>query len=67
MNGKISHREASEKYDIPKNTLRYELVGQHTKKVRGPTVFSVHEANSFVKHIISLNDLSIPVSLWNVR
>lgn len=42
------------------------LTGQHTKKVGRATVFYVEEENSFVRHIISLSDLSIPFSMWDL-
>lgn len=65
--GIISQREASKKYEIPRNTLRNKLTGRHTKKVGRPTVFSEEEELSFIRHTVSLSDLGIPISLFDVR
>ncbi|XP_063244589.1 uncharacterized protein LOC134544837 [Bacillus rossius redtenbacheri] len=65
--GKISQREASKLYNIPRNTLRNKLLGQHNKKVGRPTIFSKEEELFFIQHILYLSDEGIPISLFDVR
>lgn len=65
--GVISERQAARKYDIPRNTIRNKLKGYHSKSVGRPTVFSEEEEKSIVRHVMSLSDIGLPISLFDVR
>lgn len=65
--GKIGQREASNKYGIPRNTLRNKLFGKHQKNVGRPQVFTSEEEEIFVSHIAHVSDLGFPISLFDVR
>jgi hypothetical protein len=65
--GKMGQREAAKTYNIPRNTIRNKLYGHHVKSVGRPKVFTPDEEQVFVAHVISVSDMGIPISLFDVR
>ena len=65
--GRIGQREASKKYNIPRQTIVNKLKNKHSGKVGRPTVFTELEEKIFVKHCITVSDMGIPISLYDLR
>lgn len=66
-NCKMSQRNASAHYGIPRSTLKYKLKEKHTKAVGKPPILSEDEEKCIVAHIIALSDLGIPIGMQDVR
>ncbi|XP_039285642.1 uncharacterized protein LOC120351697 [Nilaparvata lugens] len=65
--GRIGQREASRKYNIPRQTLINKLNNKHTKTPGKPVVFSKEEEDCFVDHIIHISKMGIPIGLYDLR
>lgn len=65
--GRISQTKAAKKLEISRNALRNKFKDLHTKNVGKPIVFSKEEELAFVEHAVSLSDIGIPISLFDLR
>lgn len=64
---RLSHRQASKKYGIPRSTIQIKLKNHHPKKVGRQTVFSASEEECFVQHLMSLADFGFPLGPYDFR
>ena len=54
--GKMSQREASKHYKIPRATLRNKVLGKHSGVPGHPTILTREEEQSIVQHCVKMSE-----------
>jgi len=65
--GKLTQRQASVSYNIPRSTLKNKLKGAHPNKYGGPTVFSSEEEDIFKSYVVTASAFGFPVDIFDLR
>ena len=64
---KITQREASKHYGIPRETLQNRLHGKHAGKIDGQPVFTVEKETAFAIHCSMLSEWGFPLDFLDIR
>lgn len=59
---RLTQRQASEKYNIPRSTIVNKLKGKRLKSIGGQTIFTPEEEMGFKNYLIQLTDLGFPIT-----
>lgn len=65
--GRMSIRQASENYNIPKSTIHDKIKGGHTKKHGGQTLLTNEEEIQFVEAILLSAEWGFPLTEFDIR
>lgn len=65
--GRMSQRQASEMYKIPRSTLQNKIKKVHTNPPGGQTVLTVDEERKLKFHIIAASDFGFPIDSLDLR
>jgi helix-turn-helix, Psq domain len=65
--GKLSLRQASKKFNVPKSTLSNRARGVHSGKPGHSTAFSEQEEQSLLNHIQAVSDWGFPFTTLDMR
>ena len=65
--GKLTQRQASVSYNIPRLTLKNQLKGAHPNKYGGPTIFLNEEEDIFKSYAVTASAFGFPVDIFDLR
>ena len=65
--GKLTQRQASAHYGIPRSTLKNKLKGKHYKAHGGQTVLSAEEENLVCEYTIAMSAFGFPLDTFDLR
>jgi len=65
--GRLTQRQASIQYGIPRSTLKNKLKGRHSKPHGGQTVLSAEEEDSFCQYAVAMSTFGFPVDTFDLR
>lgn len=65
--GRLTQRQLSVQYGIPRSTLKNKLKGKHNKTHGGQTVLGAEEENSFCQYAVAMSTFGLRVDTFDLR